>query len=363
LGRKSEEDDPTHQWKGTYNLKRTQIRKFFKWLYSPNLGQKERPDPECIQNIPELKRKDPNKYSPSDLWTKDEDIVFLRYCPSIRDRCYHMVARDSGCRPGEILKLKIKDISEKNIDGTPYYEIVVNGKTGQRPIILTDSVPYVKEWLDAHPMKMNTNTHFICGGVKALGHRVAVGNLWKIYNSYKTELFPRLLNNTQVPNADKKTIIGLLKKPWNPYLQRHTSCTAIAKILREPLLKQYAGWTPNSNSHLKYLHWFGNEAGESLLEAHGLKRKQGEIDKLKPKECPNCRTLNKIDSKFCISPTCRLPLTPEAVQEAKEERDTVKNQMDGMQKQLQTIISSLSLADQTTKNQMAKSLVDSGLFK
>ncbi len=40
--RKPEESDPDHKWIGTYKLRRVSIQTFFKWLYSPNLAQKDR---------------------------------------------------------------------------------------------------------------------------------------------------------------------------------------------------------------------------------------------------------------------------------------------------------------------------------
>ena len=55
-----------------------------------------------------------------------------------------------------------------------------------------------------------------------------------------------------------------------------------------------------SNMHLKYVHYFGNESNVNILEAYGLKPKSEEIDKMKPRQCPNCNELNKIDSKFCV---------------------------------------------------------------
>ena len=33
----------------------------------------------------------------------------------------------------------------------------------------------------------------------------------------------------------------------------------------------------NSNMHQKYLHYFGNESNESILEAYGLKPKQKKL--------------------------------------------------------------------------------------
>jgi integrase len=67
-------------------------------------------------------------------------------------KCYHAVARDLGCRPHELLKLRIKDITFKIVGNIQYAQVVVNGKTGTRPLPLIDSLPYVKDYLDhEHP--------------------------------------------------------------------------------------------------------------------------------------------------------------------------------------------------------------------
>ena len=58
---------------------------------------------------------------------------------------------------------------------------------------------------------------------------------------------------------DKPRIAELLKKPWNPYIQRHSALTEKSAILKEHELRQHAGWSGSSQMHLKYLHYFGNE--------------------------------------------------------------------------------------------------------
>lgn len=105
--RKPEESDPLHKWIGTYNIYRVLLIRFFKWLYYLDIEQKKRPKPSVIENIPQLKRREQLIYKPSDLWSMDDDLLFLKYCPSIREKCYHMISRDLGCRPNEIFKLKI----------------------------------------------------------------------------------------------------------------------------------------------------------------------------------------------------------------------------------------------------------------
>ena len=129
------------------------ILKFFKWLYYPDLEVSNRPKPPVVQNISQLKRKEQSIYKPSDLWTVEDDILFLKYCSSVRDKCYHMISKDTACRPHEILKLRIKDVVFKTTaeGNRQYAEVLVNGKTGSRHIPLINSIPYVKDWLVQHP--------------------------------------------------------------------------------------------------------------------------------------------------------------------------------------------------------------------
>jgi hypothetical protein len=116
-----------------------------------------------------------------------------------------------------------------------------------------------------------------------------------------------------------------LKKPWNPYILRHSSLTDKSKILKEHVLRQHAGWSIGSNMPQKYIHYFGNEANESLLEAYGLMPRGQQIDQLKPKQCPNCTEPNKPDSKFCAK--CRMVLTYDAYSETIEEKQQKESEV------------------------------------
>ena len=81
--RKPETVDPTHRWIGTYNIYRIHLLRFFKWLYYPNVESNKRPKPFILENIPQLRRKEVSIYKPSDLWTEQDDFLFLKYCPSL----------------------------------------------------------------------------------------------------------------------------------------------------------------------------------------------------------------------------------------------------------------------------------------
>jgi len=259
-------------------------------------------------------------YKASDLWTEPDDILFLKYCPSKRIKCYHAVSRDGSCRPHEILKVRIKDIAFKTSGNYQYAEVLVNGKTGSRHIPLINSIPFVKDYLDhEHPQPGNRNAPFICSTGKSLGRPLRESSLLKIYDNYKKKYFPKLLDNPNVLPEDKQKISDLLKKPWNPYIRRHSALTEKSTILKEHVLRQHAGWSPRSQMHLRYLHYFGNESNDSILEAYGVipKDKQ-QSDKLRPKQCPNCNEPNKPDSKFCAK--CRMVLTYDAYSETLEKQ-------------------------------------------
>ena len=69
--------------------------------------------------------------------------------------------------------------------------------------------------------------------------------------------------------------------------------------------------------HLKYIHYFGNESSDSLLEAYGLVTREQELAKtLHYKQCPNCNEPNKSESRFCAK--CKMVLTYDAYNETIE---------------------------------------------
>jgi hypothetical protein len=82
-----------------------------------------------------------------------------------------------------------------------------------------------------------------------------------MYRRYRLEYFIKLAEkDPAVPPEDKQKIKELLKKPWNPYIRRHSALTEKSTILKEHVLRQHAGWSGRSQMHLKYLHYFGNES-------------------------------------------------------------------------------------------------------
>jgi predicted amidophosphoribosyltransferase len=119
----------------------------------------------------------------------------------------------------------------------------------------------------------------------------------------------------------------------------------------------------NSNMAQKYIHYFGFESSESLLEAYGIVTKNNvPIDTLNPKICPNCSEGNTQDAKFCSK--CKMIMTFEGYQQALEEQKQKEDRLTIIENQMKALISTLgNMKDQSQVNQMAQTLYDSSIIK
>ena len=145
--------------------------------------------------------------------------------------------------------------------------------------------------------------------------------------------------------------------------------TEKSSILKEHILRQHAGWSPRSQMHLKYLHYFGNESSESILEAYGIITKENKDSNcLRSKQCPNCSEPNKPDSRFCAK--CRLVLSYDAYNETLEEQKrkddklaVMEQRFNAIQSQMEILVSTISsIKIQEEKQEIAKRLVGQGLY-
>jgi hypothetical protein len=171
---------------------------------------------------------------------------------------------------------------------------------------------------------------------------MSLRGLQGIYQRYRDNYYSSLSRDSTIPEEDRKGIKNLLSKPWNPYIRRHSALTQKSAILKEHTLRQHAGWSARSQMHLKYLHYYGNESSNSLLQEYGILPKDNEeTDVLRPKQCPNCNEPNRPDQKFCVK--CRLALTYEAWNEKQDEITLLRKQIEIIQKdheQVRTLLQS-----------------------
>jgi integrase len=373
--RKDERVDPLHRWIGSYNLKLIILLQFFKWLYDPdNPEPRSRKAPGIVAGIKRYKRKEDSIYTAEDLWSEDDDLLFLKYVNNARDRCYHMMSRDTACRPSELLNTRISQINFKTVaNGRAYASLVVHGKTGNREVVLTNSMPYLKDWLNQHPLKENGEAYLFCSlSDRNKNQKLTEEGLLQTYRHYKLSYLPNLLKKSEdeVPGYDKEHIKLLLKKPFIPYLRRHIGLTQKARQIHEAELRQYSGWSKNSQMHKRYVHWFNNQGSNAVLKAEGLiSEEESGIEKLRPVFCSNCNEANTKNAKWCLK--CGMILSfagyQEALSEQKQKDEKISNiekSLETQSNQLKALITALgNTKDQKQVDDMAKTFYDSGILK
>src|SRR5690606_2556085 len=97
----------------------------------PDIEPSKREKPAIVEGLPYYKKKEATSVKAQDLWTPEDDKVFLKYCEDPRVQLYHTMADDTSARPHELLTLKIGDVKIKNSDGRIFGEVEVGrgGKT------------------------------------------------------------------------------------------------------------------------------------------------------------------------------------------------------------------------------------------
>jgi hypothetical protein len=225
--------------------------------------------------------------------------------------------------------LTIGDIHWKiSSNGAQYAEITVHGKTASRtlPLIVRAKL-------------------FVSFGRANFGQPLSRDGMLKHYQSYYRDIyFPNLLRDPKIPPEDKEKISGLLRKPWNLYIFRHSALTHKSQILKEATLRDHAGWSMNSKMPAIYIHYLGTESCNSLLESQGIiKIENSEKMCLMSVQCSCCGEPNKPSSSFCIK--CKTVLKPDEFIETlekenhkhKEEIKAMNERMDRMDRVLELI--------------------------
>jgi hypothetical protein len=100
------------------------------------------------------------------------------------------MAHDTAALPKELLNLRIKDIEfQMSSIGKQYAEVHIKiSKTKPRSVPLIFSIPYIKDWIDYHPMAANPDSYLFI----SLADRYCMA-LQTVINPTQQYLFPQLL--------------------------------------------------------------------------------------------------------------------------------------------------------------------------
>lgn len=274
------------------------IKRFFKWL------RKSEDYPEEVRWIKAKIRK--NNMLPEELLTEDEVKKMAEAASNPRDRALVLVLYESGCRIGEILSLKIKNVQFDDHGA----QLIVNGKTGSRRVRILFSQAELASWINIHPLRNDLDA--------PLWITLGTNSRNSILN-YRTAC--EILKETAKRAGIKKRIY--------PHLFRHSRATFLANHLTEAQMKQYFGWVQGSNMAATYVHLSGRDVDSALLKLQGIKvDEDNKESKLKVVVCPRCDEKNSSTSKFCCR--CGSPLdasTAEQIDEYKSKAERLMNEL------------------------------------
>jgi site-specific recombinase XerD len=247
------------------------IKKFYRWLYA------SKDYPEIVSWINcRVNRCEKKLPCEGDLITEQEVMKLINAAEHPRDKAFVSILWESGARIGEIGNMKIKNVAFDK------HGIVASlqGKTGSRKIRLISSTPHISTWLANHPIKDDPESPlWINVGTKQHG--------MMMYKNMKSVL-KRIFKKAEI------------KKRCHPHLFRHSRATFMANHLTEFQMNQYFGWQQGSDMPSTYVHMSGREVDDAILNMNGIKTESKKDEqKMQPRICPRCETINTFDAKHC----------------------------------------------------------------
>lgn len=225
---------------------------------------------------------------PEDLLSRDDVNRLIGGAEGTRDKALIATIYESGARRGEIEHCRIKDVVP-NPNG---FHMRLDGKTGQRQVLIHFNQTYLREWLNEHPMANDPNM--------------------PLFGKFESEKYIAL-DGKAIYYVIKKTAkkVGINGRCY-PHLFRHSIATNMAKTLSEQQLKARFGWDQASGMTAVYVHLSGKDVDDTLLESYGIIEKKKE-DGTKVNVCVRCGIQVSPGIRFC--PNCGQVMTREAEQD------------------------------------------------
>ena len=292
------------------------LLKFLKWMREP-LEEKLRDHEEglgkalcktdkqrlvvmrrCVEMIQKsvLRHEGYKQKLPEELLTSEDILKMVQAAKKKRDQAMVTFMYDTGCRASEVCNCQIKHVNweeshwgetqdGRKVEFVPVF--LKSARKGQREVYLTDSVPYLKAWLNEHQRRTDPDSYLFYSGktMARFGGPNTVGTIIK-----------------RIARA------AGIKKRTHAHLLRHSRATAMASYLTEQELKLWFGWSGGSKQASNYVHLSLTKLRGSLNRMIGIKDevKTGSNDTLAERLCTKCGTKNVAGLKFCNA--CGYPL-------------------------------------------------------
>ena len=259
------------------------LKNFYRWYKLGSRDYRDVGDPMETKWIRIRRIKE--KLTRDMLISDEEKRALLNACgENQRDRAFIHTFMDAGCRPGEILSRQVKHVTFTKHGAV----LVVDGKTGPRPILVLECQPDLADYINKHPRKSDPEA--------PLWIKLDDTNLGKplSYQGMRNMLH-RLCRRA-----------GISKRIW-PNLFRHTGVTKTASFLMDEHQKKRYGWSSNSKMPCRYTHMINADVDSAKLKHYGIEEKKDDKDTANaPKICLICQMPNSFDATICSK--CGIPL-------------------------------------------------------
>lgn len=221
------------------------------------------------------------------LTDEDIDIVLEKGCRTIKEKALVKFLHESGVRAGELLNMKIGDLDFKE----DHVLVTVDGKTGRRTFPITNSVPYLVQYLGVHPYRGNQAAFLWIGESRRYKDK-------PLFHVGCQKLIYRVFAAAEMGH-----------KRHNLHWFRHSRATLLAPLLTEAMLCKYLGWIIGSKQPRAYLHIDEKQLETVFLQMKGIKADQEKTSRL-PQKCV-CGCVNDTGARYCYK--CGKPLNVKVI--------------------------------------------------
>lgn len=226
---------------------------------------------DLVAKLPKYSEKK-TVLSKNELITR-EDLNKILQLVNIKKKAMIMVIFEGALRRKEAVNILFKDVEFSN----GFVDLYIReSKTLPRNIPLLESIPYLKEYFSLNNFEPDDR-------------------IFDFHEAYITLIFSRL-------NKEMKEKHPNWKKNLHPHLLRHSRLTELATTkLNEPLLRQFAGWTKNSQMPEIYFHLDSTDVRNVILAENGQKTvvKKQKPKTFKPIKCEICNSENNQQNPIC----------------------------------------------------------------
>jgi len=226
------------------------------------------------------------------IFTRDEVNKMIQSSKTIRDKAIVSFLYETGCRPSEMLSVKLNQIKFTAFKGEVKVELY--GKTGHRTNLIKYYSKYFIPYLNSLDIKPDDYVF-----------KSVAGNQMSVYTL--NSLIKRVATISGISEYKKSSYIS--GKRVSPYMFRHTSITHKlsgefdGSHWPEQILKQYVGHTQDSTQLKTYSHLNSDDSINYIRRNTAQQEKQPLFI-----ECnvSNCNATNKFEDITCF--LCNSPL-------------------------------------------------------